>query len=298
MDLFQTHYRSYYSTLSVIGLWPYDVSIFANIKRLCFCLYLLSGTIIQFALLATSEITSTNVLLVLSCNGPALLFFTQYVGFIINFSSIKVLVETIQSDCSTFQNPVELGMLTTHINTGKRIFMIYLCVSCMAIVFVNIMLLRPIVLDFVIPVNGSRYPMIRDFGFLVQQSTHSDVLSLYVMLAIFIGLLGISCSESKLAISAQYVCGLFKIVRCDSMWYCIPLSQQKLLLFIMQRSSIECTINLSSLCTAHYSGFATVISLLLILQVQVLLKTCVFQMMSSAFSYFTVICSVIHNRAG
>ena len=117
---------------------------------------LINEMFFQFTLLATSEITPTNVLLVLSCNGPALLFFTQYVGFIINFSHVsycprenniikeilvnswslnrivmwlqmKFLIETIQSDCSTLQNPVELRILMTHINTGKRIFMFYLC---------------------------------------------------------------------------------------------------------------------------------------------------------------------------
>lgn len=53
------------------------------------CVQLSNEMFFQFTFLATSEITSTNVLVVLSCNGPALLFFTQYIGCIINFSSVS-----------------------------------------------------------------------------------------------------------------------------------------------------------------------------------------------------------------
>ena len=53
------------------------------------CVQLINELFFQFTFLVSSEITFTNVLLVLSCNGPALLFFTQYVIFIINFSSVS-----------------------------------------------------------------------------------------------------------------------------------------------------------------------------------------------------------------
>ena len=81
----------------------------------------------------------------------------------------------------------------------------------------NILLLGPIVLDLAMPVNESRYRTVRDFGFLVHQSTHSDLLSVYVVLIITAGLLGVTCSESLLAIGAHYTCALFKIVRYVSL---------------------------------------------------------------------------------
>ncbi|XP_076228040.1 uncharacterized protein LOC116434616 isoform X1 [Nomia melanderi] len=58
----------------------------------------------------------------------------------------------------------------------------------------------------------------------------------------------------------------------DTLWYCMPLRSQKLLLFIMMRSISEVKLNLAGLFTPCYEGFTT--------------------MMSSSFSYFTVISSV------
>ncbi|XP_076629236.1 uncharacterized protein LOC143345745 [Colletes latitarsis] len=59
---------------------------------------------------------------------------------------------------------------------------------------------------------------------------------------------------------------------CDSIWYYAPLSMQKMLLIILQRSSIECAFNLSGLFVSCYKGFTT--------------------MMRSSFSYFTILYSV------
>ncbi|XP_076656425.1 uncharacterized protein LOC143361052 isoform X2 [Halictus rubicundus] len=58
----------------------------------------------------------------------------------------------------------------------------------------------------------------------------------------------------------------------NSLWYCVPLESQKTLLFILMKSSTEVQFNLAGLFIPCYEGFAT--------------------MMSSSFSYFTVLYSV------
>ncbi|XP_078050684.1 uncharacterized protein LOC144477098 isoform X2 [Augochlora pura] len=58
----------------------------------------------------------------------------------------------------------------------------------------------------------------------------------------------------------------------NSLWYCIPTKSQKMLLFILMKSAAEVKFNLSGLFTPCYQGFTT--------------------MMSSSFSYFTVLYSV------
>ncbi|XP_076629237.1 uncharacterized protein LOC143345746 [Colletes latitarsis] len=58
----------------------------------------------------------------------------------------------------------------------------------------------------------------------------------------------------------------------NTLWYRTPLSMQRMLLLIMRRSAINCECNLSGLFIPSYEGFAT--------------------MMSSSFSYFTVMYSV------
>ncbi|XP_054013879.1 uncharacterized protein LOC128895374 [Hylaeus anthracinus] len=61
----------------------------------------------------------------------------------------------------------------------------------------------------------------------------------------------------------------------DTTWYSTPPSVQKLLLMIMHRSSIECAFNLADLFTPSFIGFST--------------------MMSSSFSYFTLLYSTRQN---
>ncbi|XP_017759129.1 PREDICTED: uncharacterized protein LOC108550042 [Eufriesea mexicana] len=58
----------------------------------------------------------------------------------------------------------------------------------------------------------------------------------------------------------------------NSTWHCIPLKAQKLLLFIMFRSSVECAFDLSGLYVPCYTGFSA--------------------MMSTSFSYFSLMYSI------
>ncbi|XP_076383539.1 uncharacterized protein LOC143260811 isoform X2 [Megalopta genalis] len=58
---------------------------------------------------------------------------------------------------------------------------------------------------------------------------------------------------------------------CNSLWYALPVKSQKLLLFILMRSIKEVRCDLAGLYTPSYEGFS--------------------MMMSSSFSYFTVIYS-------
>ncbi|XP_076477218.1 odorant receptor 82a-like isoform X1 [Bombus vancouverensis nearcticus] len=57
----------------------------------------------------------------------------------------------------------------------------------------------------------------------------------------------------------------------NSTWYCMPVEAQKLLLFIMLRSSTESVINLSGFFVASHVGFS--------------------KMLNTSFSYFTMIYS-------
>ena len=51
------------------------------------------------------------------------------------------------------------------------------------------------------------------------------------------------------------------ICRFASTWYRIPLKAQKLLLFMILRSSMDCELRLSGLFTPSYAGLTSVISL-------------------------------------
>ncbi|XP_043263800.1 uncharacterized protein LOC122404016 [Colletes gigas] len=58
----------------------------------------------------------------------------------------------------------------------------------------------------------------------------------------------------------------------NSVWYCVPVNMQKLILMILRRTSLGCEFNLSGLFVPCYEGFSL--------------------MMSSSFSYFTMLYSM------
>ena len=51
----------------------------------------------------------------------------------------------------------------------------------------------------------------------------------------------------------------YYIFRYNSKWHTIPLHAQKLILFVMQRSSKNCVLLIGGLYVLSYEGFATVI---------------------------------------
>ncbi|XP_076174823.1 uncharacterized protein LOC143150436 isoform X2 [Ptiloglossa arizonensis] len=59
----------------------------------------------------------------------------------------------------------------------------------------------------------------------------------------------------------------------DSMWYCAPISTQKMLLVIIHRSSIQCSFHVTGIFMLCYEGFSTLVS--------------------SSFSYFSVLYSIL-----
>ncbi|XP_050574983.1 uncharacterized protein LOC126914700 isoform X4 [Bombus affinis] len=78
----------------------------------------------------------------------------------------------------------------------------------------------------------------------------------------------ISCSSGQIIIDRSL--NVFK-ESYNSTWYCMPVEAQKLLLFIMLRSSTESIVNIFGFFVASHAGFTT--------------------LLSTSFSYFTVIYS-------
>ncbi|XP_076227919.1 uncharacterized protein LOC143175041 isoform X2 [Nomia melanderi] len=107
--------------------------------------------------------------------------------------------------------------------------------------------------------------------YLVLQNKHeieNVVISVLLLLQHFMIMLLNNYSGQRLI---NYSVDFFHNIY-DTFWYCIPLRSQKLLLFIMMRSINEVKCNLAGLFAPCYEGFTA--------------------MMSSSFSYFTVISSV------
>ncbi|XP_076643157.1 uncharacterized protein LOC143353590 [Halictus rubicundus] len=90
----------------------------------------------------------------------------------------------------------------------RRIFLMFLGLSILAIAFVSLRLVTPTILR-------SKYQLysLRFFGFFyTEQSRQADWACVHLSLTTAIGLLTIACTEGSLAVFALYLCGLFEIV--------------------------------------------------------------------------------------
>ncbi|XP_076227982.1 uncharacterized protein LOC143175076 isoform X2 [Nomia melanderi] len=301
MDMFRKNYRAYYSVMYITGLWPYDNSIVTKIKRVGFCVLTLSSIVIQASTIRTVETTLENVLVLLSFLLPTLLFFLRYVGYITNFPVLKVGFENIQNDCMRLKDPIEADLLMKEIARSRRVIRILVALSCVTVIFAFAALMVPTILQSKLQIH-----YLRIIGFFFNQSGRKvNFICCNVVLVTSVGVLSLSCTEAIPAVFGCYISGLFQItsyrlenainrstksdrpieidvrstveihqraLEYDTLWYCMPLRSQKLLLFIMMRSISEVKLNLAGLFTPCYEGFTT--------------------MMSSSFSYFTVISSV------
>ncbi|CAD1479610.1 unnamed protein product, partial [Heterotrigona itama] len=354
MDVFEKQYNSYRIVSRIVGLWPFQNSIYTMIKRIFLCISFIAVSVIQIMSLLNSEITLQKCVLTLSMTFPSVLFFLRYINFIILSSDFRVCIDQIRMEEALLHDLIEIRILRKYFNDGSRLFNLFINRSsqilglfCTGIVVFTSSLLTPIMMDFVKPRNESRTRLIKYFTeFSHKQTIYVDIFSLGFIFIITIGVLSTTCTESMLNIVAHYLSGLFKITSyrlqkiimnlCNttsssqqidlnlmdfrravdihnkalmlfsksmtpvndgmeifvcfvlvviylvimflnnysgqlvintstdifielynSTWYYIPLKAQKLLLFIMLKSSQQYEFNLSGLFAPCYEGFLT-----------------------------------------
>ena len=67
MDVFDKQYRIYRIILKIVGLWPYDKSIYVWIQRICFSMYFLIGVIFQVIEIILFFYDNNNLYIISTC---------------------------------------------------------------------------------------------------------------------------------------------------------------------------------------------------------------------------------------
>ncbi|XP_031371315.1 uncharacterized protein LOC116186884 [Apis dorsata] len=213
MDVFDKQYRIYRIILKIVGLWPYDKSIFVWIQRTCFLLYFLIGIIFQIIVLLNSEITLRNYVVTLSAIFPLLLFFLRYIYYITIFPYLQHLFDYIRTEEHLLQDTIEIQIQTKYLDISSHIIHIFCCVTFAFIVATIIFLVNPVILDLIMPLNESRAHFNVSFIFGDQNAYIKIFLSLNFMLNLLFGLLSITGTESFCNILSYYICRRFNIAR-------------------------------------------------------------------------------------
>ncbi|KAG6802038.1 odorant receptor [Apis mellifera caucasica] len=213
MNVFDNQYRIYRIILKIIGLWPYDNSIYVWIQRLCLLSYFFANIIFQIVSLLRSEITLQNSILILSITCPLVLFLLRYIGSIACFPTIKIVFKHIRTEENIVQDSIESQIRMKLIDDSHHIINIFFWMTYTTIVIFIIYVSYPIILDFMIPLNESRTHFIYYITtFSHNQSIYLDILDFNFMFTGIFGLLSVACSESITGIYSYYICILLKIV--------------------------------------------------------------------------------------
>ncbi|XP_026300504.1 LOW QUALITY PROTEIN: uncharacterized protein LOC102653897 [Apis mellifera] len=213
MDVFDKHYHTYCTVLKIIGLWPYNNSIYVWIQRLWISTLFLGNIIFQILSLIRSEITLRNCILILSTTCPLTIILLRYISFIIFFPMVKLLFHHICMEENVVQDLIETHIRTKYIGDCRYMIEILLHMVFSTIILFSIFLLYFVTMDFIMPLNESRRYILRYITlFSANRTIYFYILYLDFLFVIIFGLLSIICTESIVGLCSYHTSMLFKII--------------------------------------------------------------------------------------
>ncbi|XP_061939974.1 uncharacterized protein LOC108003934 [Apis cerana] len=213
MNVFDEHYHTYRTIMKIVGLWPYNNSIYVWIQRLWFLTFLFGNIIFQIISLLTSEITLQNCILILSTTCPLIIVLFRYIGLILFFPTIKLLFHHMCMEEAMIQDSVEAQIRRKYIDDSCYIIDIFFWMIYAIIALCSIFLLCSITLDFIMPLNESRIRIVHYITIFSDKRTiYIDILCLNYILLLILVILSVTCTESILGLYSNHTSMLFKIV--------------------------------------------------------------------------------------
>nr|XP_033335183.1 uncharacterized protein LOC117225611 [Megalopta genalis] len=194
-----------------------------------------------------------------------LTYIQRFVVLVMTFtciaSQMTFVFDNMQRDFSQLKDPVELKILLEDSIVAKRIVQAYFeTVKRVA---------RNVRTSVEGSVTETAFPVSQFFISITESNDRDAVmLSVHFVMAYTTFICGNNYSGQLVLDSSGE---LFRETY-NSLWYRIPAKMQKLVLFSLMRSRSDVAFNLAGLFTPCYEGFT--------------------MMMSSSFSYFTLLCSV------
>ncbi|XP_043797756.1 uncharacterized protein LOC122717598 [Apis laboriosa] len=213
MNVFDKHYHTYRTIMKIVGLWPYNNSIYVWIQRLWFLTFLFANVVFQIVSLLTSEITLQNCVLILSTTCPLIIVLFRYISLILFFPMIKLLFHHICMEEAMIQDSIEAQIRRKYIDDSCYMIEIFFWMTYATIALCSIVLLYPIILDFIIPLNESRIRIVHYITiFSDERIIYVDILCLNYMFLTILVILSATCTESILGLYSYHTSMLFKII--------------------------------------------------------------------------------------
>ncbi|KAG9432376.1 hypothetical protein HZU67_05623 [Apis mellifera carnica] len=212
MNVFDNQYRTYRIILKIVGLWPYDNSIYVRIQRICVLIYFLIGVLVQIFSFVKSEISLRNCIVTFSTTFPTLLFCLRYIYCLTLFSYAKLLFDDICTEEHLLQDTTEIQIQTKYLDISSHIIYIFCWLSFICAAASCIFIVNPVILDVIMPLNKFRL----HYSVIFLSNDRRKCIDIFLVLnsiIIFIfGLLSLICSELFTNIVSYYICRQFHIV--------------------------------------------------------------------------------------
>ncbi|XP_043797750.1 uncharacterized protein LOC122717593 [Apis laboriosa] len=211
MDVFDKQYYIYRIVMKIVGLWPYNNSIYIWIQRLLLLTFFLGNVLFQIVSLLKSEITLRNCILILSTTCPFMIVSLRYICFIVLFPTIKLLFHHMRMEESIVQDSIEIRIRTKYINDSCHMIDIFFWVACTSIALSSISLLYFVTLNFIMPLNEFR--IIHHITlFSISRTIYFNILCLDFIFVVIFALLSVICTESIIGLYSYHTSVLFKII--------------------------------------------------------------------------------------
>ncbi|KAG9432377.1 hypothetical protein HZU67_05624 [Apis mellifera carnica] len=127
MNVFDNQYRTYRTVLKIVGLWPYDNSIYVRIQRICVLIYFLIVVLVQIFSLVKSEISLRNCIVTFSTTFPTLLFCLRYIYCLTLFSYAELLFDNVHTEERLLEDTTEIQIQTKYLDISSHIIDIFCC---------------------------------------------------------------------------------------------------------------------------------------------------------------------------
>ncbi|XP_020291748.1 uncharacterized protein LOC109858666 [Pseudomyrmex gracilis] len=229
----------------------------------------------SMAKIVTSKYDPIIVLRVLSFCAPSLIVTVKYITFLLLPASLKKLMKLVENDWNVLKDVKEIEMIRRYTHVGRLCTIIITVFGFTSAIALLMTVLFPDILDIVAPLNASRQHRLPiDVDYFVDQEKHFKVIFCHMYITIVISIATVLATESLYVAYVHHACGMFKIARCDTQWYRVPLQEQKLILLILNRSMQSCKLITGGTFVLSLEGFTS--------------------LLATSISYFTVLSSVQH----
>ncbi|XP_029168292.1 uncharacterized protein LOC114938468 [Nylanderia fulva] len=180
--------------LETLGLWPYQQSYFAEIRKVVFLSSLSAFIIVQLLAFITMQYSTNLLLKILSLTLPILFCITKYCLFIIQADGVKQMLERMQENWKMLKDDVEVDIVEKDSYIARIVTMILIGFCGIGLIIYILLQFIPPILDIVIPLNESshlRRPIFVTEYFIDQEKYMYAILLHYILtLIIAIAALG------------------------------------------------------------------------------------------------------------